>query len=89
MKCNYDHQINQLPTKTLINPKNLCSINSSMPLLENDHDERVGETPPTVDECRGIEDMNIVSKLRNEKNLRDPYESSVKNNPKKGEEEDL
>ena len=26
----YDHQAGQLPTQTLVNPKNLCFIDSSM-----------------------------------------------------------
>ena len=37
----------------------------------------------------GWEDMNVISKLRNGKNLSDPYELSIEKNPKKGVEDDL
>ena len=85
----YDRQADQLPTQTLDNPKNLCSINSSMPTFSDDHDAIESDIPPDDDEDRGWEEMNVVSKLRNGKNLSDPYESRIDKDPKKGVEDDL
>ena len=46
-------------------------------LFSYDHEESLCKIPPNVDEFRWREDMNALSKLRNGKNLSDPYESSV------------
>ena len=69
-----DCQIGQLPTQPLVNPKNLCSTDSSMPQFADDHDAIERDISPDDDEGRR-EDMNVISKLRNCKTLSYPYES--------------
>ena len=72
-----------------MNPKNLFSIDISMPTFLDDHDAIDSNMPPNDDESRGREYMNIFSKLRSGKNLSDPYESRIDKEPKKGVDDDL
>ena len=85
----YENDKSYLRTQPLVNPNHLCSIDSSTPSFANDHDENLSEIPPNTDECRGREDINVISKLRNGKNLIDSYEISLENNPKNRVEDDL
>ena len=85
----YDHQVRQLPTKPLVNPKNLCSIDSSMPPFLDNHDTVESDIPLDDDEDKRREDMNAISKLRIGKNLSNPYESRIDKDPEKGVEDDL
>ena len=84
----YDRHAGQLPTQPLVNPRNLCSIDSSMIFLD-DHNVVESDIPLDDDKDKRREDMNAISKLRNGKNLSDPYESRLDKDPKKGVEDDL
>ena len=80
----------KLPFHLVVNPKNLCSIVSSISLFEDDHHYDIwSEIPPNIGECTGREYVTTVSKLRNEKYLTDPYEISVEKNPQMGVDNDL
>ena len=85
----YDRPAGQLPTQPLVNPKNLCSIDSSMPPFLDDDNVLESDIPLDDDEDNRREDMNAISKLRNGKNLSDPYECRIDKDPNKGVEDDL
>ena len=51
----YECHKGQLPTQTLMNPKNVCPIDSSMALFIGDYDESVIEISSNVDDWRGRE----------------------------------
>ena len=59
----YDRQVGQLPTQTLVNPTNLCSMDSCIPRFLDDQDAIESDIPLDDDEDKRREDMNAISKL--------------------------
>ena len=66
---NMKHHAGQLQTQFLVNPKNLCYIDSGMPIFADAHDESACEIPTDDGKLREKSDKNVISKLKNGKNL--------------------
>ena len=75
-----EHHSSQFPTQYLVNPKNLCTINNEVSYFGDNNGEGVCSVSPIDDKYRESENMHAISKLRNGKNLVDPYEPIVENN---------